>query len=457
MKRRTDGSNRLQIRVASARPPLHRLVGMLVGMQAGMLVGCGGYLEQTTPTPDGTGTPSPAPTATVFPTQEPSPTPTSTPLSETPTQVPTATPIPPTPTATPVPTPTPSPTPTPTIPPTPTPIPARAVCPPGMAAIFDREDPAQIPVYCIDAYEASTQGDLGSRDQYAEGAIPTTATAQSLAGVIPKTGISYDQAVAACNNTPVYHSDGTLAGYKRLANTIEWVDAVDGMLGEGGSCHSYGPSYIEGACATLTATGQQVYDTLQPTGSFEQCVSQYGVYDQEGNSWEWTDSGVFINIAGWFALAEQIHLDVQVDEAGFLFTTTKDTEKILQVQIAGVQPQVQRDSASYLAKNDTEVNATVPGKGYLIIMDPSVQFDLANYLPVQVRKVEGGDVGRSYRLYLITEDDGLPIPDKVGNAYYTGDPTHCISYSGSQRIHYHDFDGTISPRCASDPILHYGP
>ena len=61
-------------------------------------------------------------------------------------------------------------------------------CPSGMVAIPDAEAPA----YCIDAYEATAEGDLGNADQgeaYPDGS--TAATAEAIGGVVPTTQLSW--------------------------------------------------------------------------------------------------------------------------------------------------------------------------------------------------------------------------------------------------------------------------
>lgn len=405
---------------------------------------------ETSPTPMAE---SPSPTV---PPPTPTFTPTLTPtMAPTPTAAPTPT-LAPTQSLSPTPSPTLTPTPSPTPEPTPIPRPAVAVCPEGMGAVYELNGDSAAILYCIDQYEVTALGDPGSKDQYAEDAKPTLSTTASLKGVIPTMGMSYDQAVMSCINTPVYHSDGVLAGYKRMATTQEWVDAADNQPGEGGTCYPYGDTFVETNCATLTVSGQQQYQSLQPTGSLAQCVSSYGIYDLHGNAWEWAVSGISLNIAGWFALAELAGVSVQVDEAGYLYSTPNNgVENKLVYSIAGTQPQVKRDSAGYLAADDAQVNPQVSGKGYLRISLSPYNLDENNFLPIQMKKVEGGDVGRSYRPLLLTHEDGNPVPDKVGVAYYTGDPRACLSMQSLQQVHFHDFDGTIGYRCVTEPVLRY--
>jgi hypothetical protein len=312
-------------------------------------------------------------------------------------------------------------------------------------------DPRRI-VFCIDPYEDVVTGDLGSRDQLAEGAVPTTATLVSRPGVQPGTHLSYDQAVAACANTRVFSRDGTVVGHKRLVSSSEWIDAGDGVVGNGGSPYVYGDTFDETLCATLTATGQQVYSGTQPTGSFPRCVSVFGVYDQSGNAWEWADSHITLDIDAWFQLAADTGLELSVDADGDVVSETVDAASMLTVEIVGVQPPtVYEDADGVLYITAAQVNPQVPPKGYLKMRVDGLSYDDPdNFLPIELRVSE---IDASiYRLYLLVDEDGAPVPDKRGGAYYTGSPRD-YSNDSTHLVHFHDFEGTISARCVCDPVL----
>jgi formylglycine-generating enzyme required for sulfatase activity len=151
-------------------------------------------------------------------------------------------------------------------------------CPQGM--VFVASDGTLPPEgLCIDAYEGTVRGDLGPANHGFDWPDPaTTATVEPLAGLEPTVHVSWYQAYAACANSG-----------KHLCTTEEWQ----------ASCASAGTAYPWGnapepdaVCAAVDADEQPVVDALQPSGAFPGCVSTEGAYDQLGNAWEWTDSGL---------------------------------------------------------------------------------------------------------------------------------------------------------------------
>lgn len=318
-----------------------------------------------------------------------------------------------------------------------------------MATVFS---PTQEPLFCIDPYEVTVTGNLGTNNQHTWNTVVTTATTRSLKNVIPSVNISYDQAVQACENTPLLASDGlTILGYKHMATTQEWIDAADGIAGDGGALYPYGDVYDATLCATLDANETQVYTELQPTGSLPQCVSVFGVYDQSGNAWEWADSGIFISIEGWMTLAAQVSVNIAPDVQGWLYALQSSDASQVQVDVVGVQKvSPTRDERGYLFVAESSVLTTSPEslKGYLKLTGDIAMNSSSNFLPIQL--VLDTNSHRFY-VYLLYSEEGMPVPDKRGGAYYIGN-SYAYSNSGSQRIHTHDFDGTISFRCASNLI-----
>lgn len=140
-------------------------------------------------------------------------------------------------------------------------------CPGGMVHVSD---------FCIDAFEATVDGDLGDADQIdAWPGTTTTAVARSEQGVLPTVPLSWYQARGACLN----------AG-KHLCTVTEWQAAC----GEGALPWGDAPPPEE-VCAVPAPDGSTAWDALQPTGSLPDCRSPAGVYDQIGNAWEWADPG----------------------------------------------------------------------------------------------------------------------------------------------------------------------
>jgi hypothetical protein len=323
-----------------------------------------------------------------------------------------------------------------------------------MRGVYGRDGRLEL---CIDPYETVLTGALGSADQYG-GGVPTTATAVSAAGVLPTVYISYDQAFAACANTPVYGRDGALVGRKRMPTSAEWQDAADGVSGAGGTAYPYGDVWDPTACVTLAGDGRQVYQALQPTALLLRCVSPFGVYDQSGNAWEWTDPGISVDIAGWFRFAAGYGIDVQADPDGLLFTRDPtDVLELLHTVIEAQPPELEVDGDGYLFAPTSSVTVVDhPQTGYLKVAfdGRAVQGD-ANFLPVTLVNTSLEPGGYHFRFQVVSSDDGAPVPDKRGGAYYNGELDTADDLGHLE--HLHDFNGTIAVRCACDPIEAPGP
>jgi len=338
-------------------------------------------------------------------------------------------------------------TPEPTMDPTPRPITPTPVyaCPDDMVPILEDTEI----LYCIDAYEDIVEGALGSLDQYAAEATPTTAVTFSQVAVIPTVQLSFDQAAAACAQTPVFGSEGIIFGYKRMPMSQEWEDAADGQPGEGGLTYPYGDSFDASACATLDDEHNTQYFEVQPTGSFEDCISPFGTYDQSGNAWEWADSGIRINVQATLEYWAENYAPVAIDEAAFLYLPSpKNIIHFTHTIIEAQPPQLDVDEEGYLIDLNEYVSPyEIQRAGYLqTFAGPETE---ENFLPVEL--IDVGEPGTPrYRLHLMREDDGATVPDKRGCAYYNGE-TDCVLYAKNLE-HLHDFDGTIGVRCVSDPV-----
>lgn len=99
---------------------------------------------------------------------------------------------------------------------------------------------------CVDAYEYPNQPEAVVKDM-----------------------VSHDEAVKLCEQ----------AG-KRLCRFDEWSIACKG---KDGFRYSYGSSYKPFKCNTNTKSARRA-------GRKEECRSWYGMYDMNGNLWEWTDT-----------------------------------------------------------------------------------------------------------------------------------------------------------------------
>lgn len=178
---------------------------------------------------------------------------------------------------------------------------AAAACPPEMALIEGR--------YCIDRYEAALQRRTTTGDwEPARRALPVgdrDVRAVPAAGIKPYGHVSAVGGAKAC-----------AAAGKRLCTSAEWLAACRGPDEQR---WPYGEDYEPDACndsypgahpvVDLFGSGEGVWDpehmndpalnrqpdTVDPGGSNQRCVSDYGVYDMHGNLHEWVAdaSGIF--------------------------------------------------------------------------------------------------------------------------------------------------------------------
>jgi formylglycine-generating enzyme required for sulfatase activity len=139
-----------------------------------------------------------------------------------------------------------------------------------MAKVPGRDGP-----FCIQRYEASFSGTVGNADQgtaFPDGS--TTGTLSSAAGSRAAFGMSWYQAVAACQGAGLH-----------LCTTTEWNDAC---AGPGARAYPTPDGrYRDGVCGVRLSTTRPA-----DTGAWPDCHTPEGVYDLLGNVWEWADPGV---------------------------------------------------------------------------------------------------------------------------------------------------------------------
>ena len=332
-------------------------------------------------------------------------------------------------------------------------------CPQEMSLVYDAD--STIAPFCIDTYEGQATGELGDVDQFIETVTVSTGTIASEREVLP-TGLSFSQAVVLCEATPVTDVKGETVAYKRAATFQEWQDSGDGVLGQGGMLYPYGEERSESACHIPTSANELTVDELQPTGTAEECVSFFGVYDHIGNAWEWADSGLTADVEGWFENVEpETGWSIEKDDDDTLRIPVGWTEakNVFTLSIAGLQPKqlyVQSDGRLTIPEDGLPSEEGASPAGYLsyelvFVYGDSGATATGYSLPVEFRmeKEQGYAV-----LYVRSEMDGVPVGLKVGGAWYTGAGSTLMPGTPAEVLnHPHDFAGTIAARCAADALM----
>jgi hypothetical protein len=288
-------------------------------------------------------------------------------------------------------------------------------------------------LYCMDRWEASLwSGDRQVHPQQQAAEVEL----RSVAGVEPVLGLTFDQAKQLCEASPV-RMRGEHRGHKRMPLLQEWLDAADGRVGEGGSVYPYGDDFVPGRCNF----GQGRDGRLQPTGSLGDCQSAFGVYDLLGNAFEWVDSGQRIDMERSLERFAAAELRLSVGAEGCLTASEEaDLTRLVSGATTIDADSLRREDNGCLSMGHTATTRRNP-TGILHLRDEPVQAD--NALPVLFRTQHGTE--RAV-LELYEPDDGAVITVKIGGAFYAG-----TEWPSPKMNHTHDFNGTIAPRCVSDP------
>lgn len=284
--------------------------------------------------------------------------------------------------------------------------------------------PNKDPVFCVHPYEASITPDGQSI---------------SIEGVVPESNVSLYDAIAACESTIVN-------GYKmRLIRYEEWLLAGD-VDPSNGELFPW-KEKDDSRCVITTPDTTTTWSEVQPTGTMPRCQSQWGVYDQIGNVWEWVDLQQTANRNSWIQY---------VSQAGFSPSITEDSISISDRLLPRVRLQsiCIQQGRLILGENGLQLHnpEQIPNgcvedlQGYLWVNlseQPTSQSILptsGSLLPI---KVHDGKV------LWDKERDNEPVGAKVGGAYYSGGESTIPAFWIG---HIADFDGTIGFRCSVDPI-----
>jgi hypothetical protein len=298
------------------------------------------------------------------------------------------------------------------------------ICPIGFVAVPDESQP----VFCIMAYEASIQDEV----------------LESIANVLPAANVSFYSAQSLCETIKEGADDDQRTA--RLASYEEWLDAGDGVIGEGGGLYPWGDEYAPHRCVLPVPEQGIIWDDYQQTGSMRDCVSRNGVFDQLGNVWEWVDEGKSINISDWLLNQAQLGQSFQIQD-GHLY--------LLSGSITNLYPQVVGFSFSHFQVDElgrvwaianSPYPLDKPGIGYILPTEPISMPETADFLPMNFAFSED----RHQALVVVDmERDGEPVATKVGGAYYSGtDQSLRKKFYG----HVPTFDGSIGFRCSIEPM-----
>ena len=294
------------------------------------------------------------------------------------------------------------------------------ICPKGLVPI-----PSKNPVFCIHPYESR---------------ITTDQKVESQANRLPSINVSLFDAQEACANTII--DDQSL----RLATYREWVDAGDGQLGQGGGLYPWGDSKADDKCIVNPPAQPKKWESVQPSGTLDTCISSFGVYDQIGNAWEWVDLQQNASKNAWVSYIRQQGFEVSASEQQIQLSNRLLPKLRLQTICVDMQGlAVDEGVLTVRLNNPISPDCEQGGRGYLW-----VNFERRNtqasipkedsLLPIRI--VDS-------KVVWDEERDGEPVGAKVGGAFYSGaEMTLQDFWIG----HIPTFDGSIGFRCTSDPL-----
>ena len=281
-------------------------------------------------------------------------------------------------------------------------------CPEGLASV-----PHENPAFCVQPFEAK---------------IIEDGTAVSQQGQTPDIHVSFVEAHEACQKTMV---DGEPLG---LINHTEWKKAG------GGGTYPWGESH-EARCILDSAKTHGTWSTVQPSGSMEECVSEYGVYDQIGNAWEWVDLEQTAAREDWMNYVEKRGHTVEVSQT--LIQVKEGTLAKLKYNAVCVDMKrlaLDQDLLTVELRTPIAKDCLTAGHGYLWFQSNDIQKgeetpEPGSLLPV---KLWGN------RIVWDKSRDGESVGAKVGGSFYSGGESTLNSFWVG---HIPSFDGSIGFRC----------
>ncbi len=303
-------------------------------------------------------------------------------------------------------------------------------CGVGLVAIPNEGEP----VYCVQAYEALIHDD---------------GTATSEADRVPSGNVTLPHAMAACAATPVLDEDGGEHGVMRLIRRYAWLDAGDGVMGDGGSTFPWGEDPVDGQCALDVPGSPGRFPDPVPSGSMAECVSDFGVYDQIGNYWEWVDLEITADADAWIAARATEGWDITRDGDNVRVTGEGALAGWWLRAMCSDFQRLYVDDDGFLSvelRNPAET-CSAAGQGYIVrqtTSDSAVAPEALDVLPVRMDFASDRRTGRVF-----IDREGEAVGGKVGGAHYSGgDVDLQYLYVG----HIPSFGGTIGFRCEAPPF-----
>ncbi len=281
-------------------------------------------------------------------------------------------------------------------------------CPEGFASV-----PQETLEFCVQPFEAKISED---------------GTAVFEQGQVPDIHVSFVAAQEACQKTIV---GGRPLG---LINHTEWKRAG------GGGTYPWGESHEE-RCILDSPKTHGTWKTVQPSGSMNGCVSEYGVYDQIGNAWEWVDLEQTATREAWVKYVEAQGHGVEVSQT--LIQVREGTLAKLQYNAVCVDMKglaLDQDLLTVELRKSISKDCLTAGKGYLWYQSNDVRQgekipEPGSLLPV---KLWGN------RIVWDKSRDGEAVGAKVGGSFYSGGESTLNSFWVG---HIPSFDGSIGFRC----------
>lgn len=281
-------------------------------------------------------------------------------------------------------------------------------CPEDLVSV-----PQENPEFCVQPYES---------------AIAEDGTVFSRRGQQPNIHVSFTAAKEACLGTKLNGRS------LQLINHSEWKRAG------GGGTYPWGEEYQE-RCVLDSPKMHGTWKEVQPSGSLAGCVSEFGVFDQLGNAWEWVDLEQKAARDQWVQYLESNGHTVVVSQT--MIQVNEGLLAKLQYNAVCVdmkQVRLDQDMLAVELRNPISKDCLTAGQGYLWYQTNAIRTggktpEPGSLLPVKL----WGD-----RIVWDKSRDGESVGAKVGGSFYSGGESTLNSFWVG---HIPSFDGSIGFRC----------